>query len=601
MGILAARIGLASLMTTLAFATATPPARAEPLPGTTCSLFPADSIFNTDISSLPVSAQSTTWLSNMTQNTNLHPDLGTFAQWYGMPINIAPPPTSGVTPTFTFDSESDHPAEGYPIDQSTQIEGGPSAPSGSDRHALVVNSNLCRLYEIYNLQNFSNGQTPQAGSGAMWDLSSDAMRPDGWTSADAAGLPITPLLLRPDEILAGTITHAIRFTTHCTHGYIWPGSHNAGLCDATYPPMGSRFRLRAGFDISHFSATTQVVLRAFQHYGLILADNGSDWFFQGSTDDWWGTTAGSAVVSELKSIPAAQFDAIDESSLQFAPGSYRALGGGWQSLDGVLAPTSGPSMSSSSTTLSDVFVRGTDNQLWQREWSGTTWTGWTPLGGVLISDPSAVSQATNLVDVFVIGTDHGIWHRARNGSAWSAWENSAGAGGYATSSPEVSSWGPGRLDLIVRGTDAQLWHRSWNGTVWSAWDPAGGVATSDPGLVASGSGRIDVFVRGTDNALWHRSGNGAGSWGPWESLGGVLTSAPEAASCSAGHLDAFVLGTGGVLWRRSYNGTAWAAWQKVGGAWTSNPGAACRPGTTTVEMAERGADGALWHTTVTGT
>ncbi len=151
------------------------------------------------------------------------------------------------------------------------------------------------------------------------------MRPIGWTSADAAGLPIAPLLLRPDEILTGSITHAIRFTTHCTHGYTWPGSHDAGLCGSTFPPMGARFRLRSTFDISGFSAATQVVLPAFQHYGLLLADNGSDWYFQGSTDNWWGTAAGGTVISELKSIPANQFDAVDESGLQAAAGSYAAV------------------------------------------------------------------------------------------------------------------------------------------------------------------------------------------------------------------------------------------------------------------------------------
>src|SRR5206468_3916329 len=186
----------------------------------------------------------------------------------------------GVTPTFFYNSDSDHPSEGYPIDQSTLIEGGPAAGSGTDRHALIVNKSLCKLYEIYNLQNFTNGQQPTAGSGAVWDLASNAMRPIGWTSADAAGLPITPLLLRPDEILAGSVAHAIRFTAHCTHGYIWPGSHDAGSCTASFPPMGARFRLRAGYDISHFSASTQVVLRASQPYGLVLAANGlgrTDW------------------------------------------------------------------------------------------------------------------------------------------------------------------------------------------------------------------------------------------------------------------------------------------------------------------------------------
>ena len=295
-------------------------------PGTNCSLFPGDSIFNTDISSLPVNSQSATWTSNMAQNANLHPDMGTFAQQYGMPVNVAPPPTGGVTPTFLYNSDSDHPTEGYPIDQSTFIEGGPSAPTTNDRHALVINKNICKLYEIFNLQNFTNGQTPSAGSGATWDLSSNAMRPNGFTSADAAGLPITPLLLRPDEILAGTIAHAIRFTAHCTSTYIWPASHQAGSCNSAFPPMGARFRLRSSYNISSFSPTTQVVLRAFQHYGLVLADSGSDWFISGTTDDWWGTTAGSQVVSELKAIPAAQFDAIDESGLQAAAGSYAASG-----------------------------------------------------------------------------------------------------------------------------------------------------------------------------------------------------------------------------------------------------------------------------------
>jgi len=137
---------------------------------------------------------------------------------------------------------------------------------------------------------------------------------------------MAPLLLRSDEVQAGSITHAIRFTAHCTHSYIWPGSHDAGSCNTSFPPMGARFRLRAGFNISGFSANTQVVLRAFQHYGLILADNGADWFFGGTTDNWWGTTAGVTLDSELKTIPTSQFDVIDESSIQAAPNSYRALG-----------------------------------------------------------------------------------------------------------------------------------------------------------------------------------------------------------------------------------------------------------------------------------
>jgi hypothetical protein len=570
-------------------------ASAQPLPGTSCPLFPADSIFNADISALPVNAQSATWMGNMTQNANLHPDLGTFAQWYGMPVNVAPPPSTSVTPTFTYNTESDHPTEGYPIDQSTFIEGGPSAPSGSDRHALVVNKNLCKLYEVYNLQNFTNGQTPSAGSGAVWDLNSDAMRPDGWTSADAAGLPITPLLLRSDEILAGSVAHAIRFTTHCTNGYIWPASHNAGLCSTGYPPMGARFRLKAGFNIAGYSATTQVVLRAFQHYGLILADNGSDWYFGGTTDDWWGTTAGSTVVSELKTIPASQFEAVDESSLQAAAGSYRAASSTWTSLGGVL--TSGPDASSWGSSRVDVFVRGTDNALWHRSWNGTSWSSWDSLGGILTSNPSAVSQGPNSIDVFVRGTDKGIWHRAWNGTVWSPWDP---VGGIATSGPDAASWAPGRLDLVVRGTDNGLWHRSWNGSAWGAWDSLGGVATSDPSITSWGAGRLDVFVRGTDNAVWHRSGDGTGAWGAWDTQGGILTVGPDATSCASGHLDLYVLGANGTLWHKGFNG-AWGAWNQLPGTWTSDIGAVCQPGTTNVIVTERGSDNALWESSAAGT
>jgi hypothetical protein len=324
-GHLLARLGVALILAACLPVLTASPAAASPLPGTSCSLFPTDSIFNTDISGLPVHPQSATWKGNMTQHTNLHPDFGTVAQQYGIPFNVAPPPSAGLAPAFLYDGESDHPAEGYPINQGTLTEGGPAAPGGSDRHALVVNKNTCKLYELFNLQNFVDGQRPSAGSGAVWDLRSNAMRPDGWTSADAAGLPILPLLLRPDEIQAGSINHAIRFTTHCTHGHIWPGSHDAGLCASGFPPMGARLRLRSSFDISGFSPPTQVVLRAFQHYGLVLADNGADWYFQGTTDDWWGSSPGDRLVTELKGIPAAQFDAVDESGLRFQAGSYQAV------------------------------------------------------------------------------------------------------------------------------------------------------------------------------------------------------------------------------------------------------------------------------------
>ena len=573
-------------------------AAAEPVPGTNCAMFPPDSVFAADISTLPFNAQSATWMSNMTQNANLHPDLGTFAQWYGIPINVAPPPSSGVTPTFAYDSESDHPPEAYPIDQNTWIEGGPGASSGSDRHALVVDANRCKLYEIYNLQNFTNGQTPQAGSGAVWDLNSDAMRPAGWTSADAAGLPIAPLLLRPDEILAGSIAHAIRFTAHCTNAaYIWPASHQAGVNNSGCPPMGARFRLRSSFDISGFNASTQVVLRAFQHYGLVLADNGSDWFFQGKTDDWWGTTAGSTVVSELKTIPASQFDAVDESSLQVAPGSYRAVptANSWSSLSGILI--SGPGASAWSASRSDVFAVGGDRGLWQDTWNGTAWAGWSPLGGIVSGDPGAVSWASGRIDVLVRGSDGALYHRYSDGSQWSGWE---GLGGGLSYGPAVASWGVQRLDIFITGQDRQLWHKYWDGQRWGGWEALGGVLTSKPAAVSWGPGQLAVLARGQDGQMWQLAW-ASNHWTGWQPLGGQFSSGPGLASCASGHLDAYALGLDRALWHQSWNGSTWSGWQSLGGYWTSAPGAVCLPGTTNVNLFELGPDSAVWHSNLQGT
>lgn len=490
-----ARYAIALLVAVLSSAATGAPAAAQPLPGTTCSLFPADSIFNADISALPVHSQSVTWKGNMTQNSNLHPDLGTFAQWYGEPVNVAPPPSSGLTPTFLYNSQSDHPAEGYPIDQATFIEGGPGAPSGSDRHALVVNKNLCKLYEIYNLQNFTNGQQPQAGSGAVWDLSSEAMRPDTWTSADAAGLPMTPLLLRSDEILAGSITHAIRFTAHCTsNSYIWPASHNAGSCNSSFPPMGARFRLRAGFNISGFSPNTQVVLRAFQHYGMLLADNGADWFFAGTTDDWWGTTAGNTVVSELKTIPAAQFDAVDESGLQAVIGSYRAVGGR-AAVNGkpLLADYDGDGNADEAMVGAGGASVGLSNgsaftapQLWSSlPFYGTV----TTLAGDVTGDGKADLVAVNAGHTFVmVSTGTGF-------AAPACWATVAFYGTRGTFLADVN--GDGKADLVAVNAGS-TWVMLSSGadfsapTLWSGTPFYGNVAT----LVGdvSGDGKADLIA-----------------------------------------------------------------------------------------------------------
>jgi hypothetical protein len=264
----------------------------------------------------------------------------------------------------------------------------------------------------------------------------------------------------------------------------------------------------------------------------------------------------------------------------------------WASLGGVL--TSGPDASSWSTSRVDVFIRGGDSGIWQNTWNGTSWVGWTWLGGVATADPTAASWGANRIDVFVRGTDNALWHRWSDTSGWHAWEN---LGGVLTSGPEVASWGAGRLDVFVRGTDNGVWHKWFDATGWHGWEALGGVLTSDPAAV-SWSNHVDIFGRGTDGALWHRWWDTAG-WHPWQRLGGVLSSAPDASSCTAGHLDVFVEGTDTALYQLGYNG-AWGSWQRLGGHWTTDPGAVCQPGVTGVDLFERGSDGALWATTVTG-
>jgi hypothetical protein len=251
--------------------------------------------------------------------THLHPDFGPSgeAMPYGIPWTAVPGSHAKVTPTFDYADESD--PGPYPFGPETPIEGGQQ--SSGDRHALMVDRDACVLYELYAAN--WNGGHPTAGSGAVFNLESNALRPATWTSADAAGLPILPGLLRLDEVQAGHVDHAIRFTAQRTDkSFIWPARHQAGAAnDPNLPPMGARFRLRGDFNMAGYRPDTQVVLRAMQHYGLLLADNGSNWFFQGTAENGWDD----GFISDLKRVPASAFEAVDESSLMVDAnsGQYR--------------------------------------------------------------------------------------------------------------------------------------------------------------------------------------------------------------------------------------------------------------------------------------
>lgn len=309
-------VGVGALTACQPIVTPPPPSVAEDVslvPGTSCPLFPADNAWHADISSLPVHPRSADWLaSSGASSRRLHPDFGTSddpANPYGIPFQVVDGTFPKVPVSFMYDDESDQVL--YPIGPSTWLEG------ASDRHALVVDASTCMLYETWATE--IDGTSVSAGSGATWDLRSNALRPAGWTSADAAGLPILPGLVRVDELEAGHIDHAIRMTVSRTdRSYLWPARHQAGSrADATLPPMGARFRLRADVDLTRYAPETQVVLRAMQRHGMIVADNGSNWFFQGAASNDWPDQ----VISELKSVPASWFEAVDTSSLMVDPNS----------------------------------------------------------------------------------------------------------------------------------------------------------------------------------------------------------------------------------------------------------------------------------------
>jgi hypothetical protein len=292
------------------------------IPGTDCPAFPADNVWNTPVTGLPVDSRSAAWLSHMDAgSTLLHPDYGPGggANPYGIPWQITTRHPAFVKLRFQYADESDRGP--YPFTARTPIEGGTNA--SGDRHALMVDPTTCVLYELYDAQ-YRSGSQSTAGSGAVWNLRSNRLRPAGWTSADAAGLPILPGLVNYDEIKAGHIDHAIRFTAQTTStSYLWPARHQAGSTgNAGYPPMGARFRLKASFMLpaSSCARACQVVVQAMKTYGLILADNGSNWYFQGTADRRWTYT----MVGQLKAIPADQFQAVNEACLMVSAASGQA-------------------------------------------------------------------------------------------------------------------------------------------------------------------------------------------------------------------------------------------------------------------------------------
>ena len=267
-----------------------------------CPIFPANNIWNTWIHDLPVDPKSQAYIESMGPDLPLHADFGTTG---GTPYAV----TDGNQPVtqVAFEEGAAESDPGpYRIPDNAPIE------NGSDLHVIVVDRGKCMLYELFGAHHTGTEQW-QAASGAIFDLHSNSLRPFGWTSADAAGLPILPGLARYEEVQAGRVAHALRFSTRRTRReFVWPGRHFASSSNAgNLPPMGQRFRLRGSFDVSGFSPETQVILTALKGYGMMLADNGGPWYITGAPDVRWS----SSIVTEFRKVSGSDFEAVDTSSL----------------------------------------------------------------------------------------------------------------------------------------------------------------------------------------------------------------------------------------------------------------------------------------------
>ncbi|MFF3313693.1 hypothetical protein [Streptomyces sp. NPDC002952] len=286
-----------------------------------CPVAPADSIWRARVDGLPVSVRSTAYVASIGADKSLRADFGS-GTWqgapFGIPITSVPAGTPAVPVSFDYAGESDRGP--YPVPADALVEGGPSATG--DRHVIALDKAACKVYELYDAH--PSGRGWRAGSGAVFDLRSNALRPAGWTSADAAGLPILPGLARYDEAATGTIDHALRITVPRTqHAYLWPARHQASSAtDSNLPPMGLRLRLKAGTDISGLAPQAKAIAQALKTYGAIVADNGSAWYVSGTQDDRWNNEA----LHQLDPLSGRDFEAVDVSGLQRSSGSGAAAG-----------------------------------------------------------------------------------------------------------------------------------------------------------------------------------------------------------------------------------------------------------------------------------
>ncbi|MBZ5582640.1 MAG: malectin [Acidobacteriia bacterium] len=463
-----------------------------------CAVFPANDIWNMPVDTLPVSPNSANYISRSGPGVGLHPDFGS-GSYQGVPLGIpwiTVPGTQPMIPVYfnMYGSQSD--PGPYAIPLSAPIQGGPS--STDDRHVIAVDTDNCILYELWSAYPGAAGWT--AGSGAIYNLKSSALRPDGWTSTNAAGTPNYPGLLRYDEVASGEIRHAINFTLAYTQAaHVWPARHDASSShDTGLAPMGQRFRLKASVDISTFSSTNQVILRAMKKYGLMLNDNGANWFIAGDNDPRWDNTD----LHNLAGITGGMFEAVDVSPLMINSNSGAATQ---------------PTASTANTTFTPIHVNAggpayTDSK-------GVAWSADTGYGGAGSTYATSASISNT--------SDPALYQTSRYGQFT-----------YTFSVPNGSYTVNLKFADPVMGAAGRVFNVAINGAaVLSNFDiaaQAGGArrALDESFPVSVSGGQIAVaFTQGSTNwptvngieVLAGGSAGGSGSSTPGSSTGGSTT------------------------------------------------------------------------------
>jgi hypothetical protein len=574
-----------------------------------CQILPTNNVWNTPIDTLPVHASSNAWIASIGATAKLRPDWGITEAEFGIPFTTVAGTQPKVPITFEVADESD--PGPYPFPPNAPIEGG--AASSGDRHVLVIETSNCILYEAGNAYPQNGGANWIGYSGTKWDLKSNALRTPGWTSTDAAGFPIFPGLARWEEVAAGEIAHALRFTVPSTRRgvYQWPATHWASnLADnVNNPMMGSRFRLKASFDISGYNPNTQVILRALKKYGMMVADNGSPWFISGTSNPNWP----SVVLSEIKSIAGSNFEAVDVSSMIVNINSgeaksnttptvkpakpfdlsgddkadllFRDSANGTMSawLMNGLSTTSTATIRAADPTwtithVADFNLDGRADILW-RKTDGTValWLmdGLTVLSNVTLLGPNPDWSVSHVTDFDGDGKADLLW-RNTNGAVTIWLMNGttvATATGILGANPDwkvshVADFdGDGKADILWRNNNGAVTTWLMNGASVAS---AAGILGADPNWRVShvadfnGDGKADILWRNNNGAVttWLMNGTSVAT------AAGIL--GPDA-NWSVSHVADFNGdGKADLLWRNN-NGAA-TIWVMNGAVTTSSAG-----------------------------